>query len=367
MNQQGIEPTVRPMNRPRCAALAARLLREAACRERSGQAMTEFTLVVPLLLLIIYAMIIFALAIHTQIDFGNAISSGVRTATVLGDGSALPVSQSAQDVDAMIGQAMTQNLRADDRGSVTQFSVQLIQGRPAVVPDANASTGIPANTYEDVYKYYPGTQTFHQDAYDAAPAVSIPGVTDPTDPCQYYYQAHVVSRYTYNATTMVEHKSVITYIDQAELIPLWSVTDNVTDILTVNPRYPDPNSVLYSSFQAGCGRHYAIDSRPLANRMTWTNTDVNVSYLSSWDCSYAYTGAAYSGSNGGHLCYYYPTERNIQVDSGGAFPLPDLVEVALTYLYDPIPTEISSKTPIGNGFTLVEHARGRLEPASIPQ
>ena len=81
----------------------------------------------------------------------------------------------------MIGQAMTQNLRADDRGSVTQFSVQLIQGRPAVVPDADANTGTPANIYEDVYAYTASTQTFAQDAsnwqHDHNSAI---------DPCKYF-------------------------------------------------------------------------------------------------------------------------------------------------------------------------------------
>ena len=133
------------------------------------------------------------------------------------------------------------------------------------------------------------------------------------------------------------------------------------DTLPANPRYPDVGT--YTTFRDGCNRVYVVDSRPTAQQIPPALVGPN-SYSSSWDCSYAYTLTSYSGGGGGgHLCYYYPTERNIQVDSGGAFPLPDLVEVALTYLYDPIPTEISSKTPIGNGFTLVEHARGRLEPA----
>ena len=95
MNQQRIEPAPQLDTCPKHTGLRAWLLREARRRQGSGQALTEFAMVVPLLLVIIYAMIIFALAIHTQIDFGNAISSGIRTATVLGDGSGLPNGQSA--------------------------------------------------------------------------------------------------------------------------------------------------------------------------------------------------------------------------------------------------------------------------------
>ena len=373
MNQQRSEPAPSPSARPRRIDLASWLLREVRRRQRPGQAMTEFTLVVPILLLVIYAMIIFALAIHTQIDFGNAISSGIREATVLGNGGSLPAGQTGQDIDATVGQMMLQNLRSDDKDSVTQFSIQLEQARPANVPDADATTGIPGNTYRNTYLYDKPSKSFRLTAlflnqkYDGATVTA----------CQYYYQAHVREVWTPRVIPPGHYTTDITYLDQAETIILKVASQGIADpqiddllptgtVLPIPPnlRYPN-NPIADLTFLNGCGRTYYNDrdspSNPPAGQPT--------SYSASWDCTYAWIGTSFAGggaSSPAYFCYYYPTERMVQLDSGTNFPLPDLVEVDLAYNYSPIPTEISTKTPLGNGFSLIEHARGRLEPNPVP-
>ena len=365
MNQQRIEPAPQLGPCPKGMGLQVWLVREARCRQRSGQAMTEFAIVVPLLLLIIYAMIIFSLAIHTQIDFGNAISSGIREATVLGNGGSLPAGQIAQDIDATVGQAMLQNLRSDDRASVTQFSIQLEQARTVDVPDADANTGVLGNTYRNTYLYNVSSGSFNQSAWSTAQTYN--GTA-----CQYYYQAHTREVWTPITPGPGHYKTDITYLDQAEAVilnvtvPSGPTDPQILNLLPTGTTLPIPVNQRYpNGVSAGCGRTYYNDRDSPPNPPAGQPT----SYSPNWDCTFAWTGTSFAGggvSSSTHFCYYYPTERTVQLASGTNFPLPDLVEVDLSYNYNPIPTEISSKTPLGNGFGLSEHARGRLEPNPVP-
>ena len=424
MNQQRIEPVPPAAARPRRIDLASWLLREACRRQRPGQAMTEFTLVVPILLLVIYAMIIFALAIHTQIDFGNAVSTAVRKATVLGNGSTLPPAQvgtgaaapvpNLEDIDSLIGQSMAQNLRSDDKGSIDSFDIQLEQSR--IMPDALNNpdhTGTTQNIYKNTYCAIPapssapaackavsatasvfgsGKPTFDQNAWDF-----IQASTGSTDPCQYYYETHQAQVVTYDTVANQGVATVTTYLDANERIILYQGVDRYTypplTLVSHTPtpgfvwdtRYPNP--ALYTNFQNGCGRVYYVDERPLAYQSSPPLSTLPTRYSVDWDCTYAnptppdlptsYVSyipvtvppapvSPFKPQAVGHTCYYYPNERNIDVSSSSDFPLPDLVEVGLNYHYDPIPTEISSRTPLGQGFSLREHARGRLEPAPVP-
>lgn len=402
MNQQRIEPT------PPCRACPQRMrpamwvLRAARRRERPGQAITEFAMVVPVLLFVIYAMIIFALAIHTQIDFGNAISSGIRAATVDANGFGLananipdgthssptnisspnPAQPSVLDVDADIGNSMVANLRSDDRGSVQLFSIELKQGRPGGqpnLPDGDPITGAPGNTYKNVYCAIPVlasapascqhlvTNSTPLSSYNTQAAISFdqdawnwashwPGVSY----CKYYYQAHEVDAAGYRTVYLDRNQNIVLFNNNPDI-----VGDNTKlfeaaypaaptyDVLYQDPRYPrvgdDPD--IATGLSKGCNRIVTAGGTYPADTSG-----------TLWTCSTAWVGAA-SLNN---LCFYYPSERNTILAPGDNFPLPDLVEVKLQYLYNPIPTEISSKTPLGSGFTIVEHARGRLEPAVLP-
>ena len=288
MNQQRIEPT------PPCRACPQRMrpamwvLRAARRRERPGQAITEFAMVVPVLLFVIYAMIIFALAIHTQIDFGNAISSGIRAATVDANGFGLananipdgthssptnisspnPAQPSVLDVDADIGNSMVANLRSDDRGSVQLFSIELKQGRPGGqpnLPDGDPITGAPGNTYKNVYCAIPVlasapascqhlvTNSTPLSSYNTQAAISFdqdawnwashwPGVSY----CKYYYQAHEVDRMYLGSPV----KTI--YLDRNETIVLYNNNPDIAGDNTklfepgpsssplYNVQYPDP-------------------------------------------------------------------------------------------------------------------------------
>ena len=420
MNQQRSEPAPSPAARSRRIDTASWLLRQARRRQRSGQAMTEFTLVVPILLLVIYAMIIFALAIHTQIDFGNAVSTAVRKATVLGNGSTLPPAQvgtgaaapvpNLEDVDSLIGQSMTSNLRSDDKGSIDSFDIQLEQSR--IMPDALNNpdhTGTAQNIYKNTYCAIPapssapaackavsatasvygsGNPTFDQNAWDF-----IQANTGSIDPCQYYYEAHQSQVLTYDGVANKQVDTATTYLDAREQIVLYQTVVTYPPLtstpasITRDFRYPNPASYTApGGFQSGCNRVYYVENRPAVDQIPPVPVGSPTSYSVDWDCTYAnaptnpprsYVSfipitilpalpSPFDARAVGHTCYYYPNERNIDVSSASDFPLPDLVEVGLNYHYDPIPTEISSKTPLGQGFSLREHARGRLEPAPIP-
>jgi len=398
--------------------LVKRLQARAGRRARSGQAMTEFAIVVPLLLLLIYAIIIFALAIHTQIDFGNAISTAMRRATVLGNGSILPPAAvntgatspnpNLEDVDALIGQSLLQNLRSDDAHSVDSFDLQLQQSR--LVKDAFYNpdgTGTPQNIYKNTYcaipapagapaacrsilaaalrPYGPGSTTFDQNAWNFIQASGISA-----DPCTYYFEAHQAQVYTYDSVGGLTVVTRTTYLDKGEQIILHQEVQSFYEVggaptglpavtpLVTDPRYPDPTLAANATLQAGCGRVYYVENRPTGSRSPALIVGP-VIYKPDWDCTYAntipatsyltlipFTTSHFDHTAVGHTCYYYQNERNIDVSSDSDFPLPDLVELGLNYHYDPIPTEISSRTPLGGGFSLREHAQGRLEPAPLP-
>jgi len=421
MNQQRSEPAPSPAARSRRIDTASWLLREARRRQRSGQALTEFALVVPLLLLVIYAIIIFALAVHTQIDFGNAISSGIRAATVDANGLALananvpdgthssptnisqpvPSQPSVLDVDNDIGNAMVANLRSDDQGSVQEFSVQLIQGRPGGQPNMPdrtntgplagdiqvETTGAPVNVYLNVYCAVPAPASAPVEcrnppltprAYNPQAAVSFdqdswnwashwPGISY----CKYYYQAHKVIAARGTTVYLDRNENIVLYNDNQDIAgdntKLFETGPGAFPPYNVllgypNPRYPkatdDP-----SGLGLGCGRVVGIGQ-------SYPADDAALPDLRNppWDCSHAWNPAAVAPAiaSPNNLCFYYPSERNTVLATGDKFPLPDLVEVKLQYLYNPIPTELSTKTPLGNGFTITEHARGRLEPAVLP-
>ena len=235
--------------------LAARAQVRARSLAQPGQAMTEFAIVAPLLLLIIYAMIIFALAIHTQIDFGNAVSTAMRQATVLGNGSILaPAAPNTgatspnpnlEDVDALIGQALLQNLRSDDAHSVDSFDLQLQQSR--IAPDAlnnPDNTGTPQNIYKNTYcaipvpssasaackailaaalrPYGARTPTFDQNAWNFILASGIS-----SDPCTYYFEAHQAQVYTYDSGSNMTVVTRTTYLDKGEQIILYQEVERI--------------------------------------------------------------------------------------------------------------------------------------------
>jgi hypothetical protein len=120
-----------------------------ARREQQGATIVEFAFVAPVLFLILFAIFQFAPAIHTQIDFGNALSTGIRTATIDGDGSILTqpenypgtstaMLQSVRKIytDDNIGQSLLLNLRSDDVDRVNWYDVTLLQSR---IPADSAS------------------------------------------------------------------------------------------------------------------------------------------------------------------------------------------------------------------------------------
>ena len=235
------------------------------------------------------------------------------------------------------------------------------------MPDANPNTGVLGNTYRNTYLYNVSSGSFNQSAWSAAQVYN--GTS-----CQYYYQAHVREVWTPTGVGTTYYTTDITYLDELETIILRVASIGIPDpqisallptgtILPIatNSRYPVDSTLL-----GGCGRIYYNDRRSPSNPPVGQPT----SYSPSWDCTFAWTGTSFAGGGGSspsHFCYYYPTERTVQLASGTNFPLPDLVEVDLSYNYNPIPTEISTKTPLGSGFGLTEHARGRLEPNPVPE
>lgn len=87
---------------------------------RRGTATVEFSLVAPVLLIMIFGIIEFALAVHTQVDYGNAVTAGIRETTVQGSNGT---------DDTVIASKLFQTMRQDDPDRANYFSIRLIAGR----------------------------------------------------------------------------------------------------------------------------------------------------------------------------------------------------------------------------------------------
>lgn len=291
-------------------------------RPKPGQSMVEFQLIVPLLAIIIFGIIEFALAIHTEIDFNGAVSDGIRQATIVGADTTN---------DDSIGQAMFQTMRADDPDRSNYYTVELLQSRS--LTDAGAT-----DTYENFYTYNHATHSFNIDPYAYIADVLASRGSVPT-PCQYFYEAHEVVDVATGTPTV--------YLDQSEDIELSpSPTSDTTEHLA--------SALSNSDLLQGCGRTYYIDGTPPES------TDP-VAYDTTWTC--ANDGAAAPGITG-NLCYYYPEERINSVEPlvSNDTGLTDEIEVDINYTYKPLGDFVASHSPLGLGFTVTEHARGRIEP-----
>jgi hypothetical protein len=297
---------------------------------RQGQSLVEFSLVLPVLLLVLFGIIEFALALHTTIDFNGAVSSGLRQATVIGADSTN---------DDTIGQAMFTSMRADDPNRANYFDIQLLQSRTL------SDTG--TDTYENFYAYNPGTHAFAIDPYLYLQTVLASRGSIPS-PCQYFYEAHEVRDVNDSTRTTV-------YLDQSQQI-VFSNPPPVGDPFGLSTHLA---SVLSdSSLLNGCGRIYDIDygaGSPPDGKSAYDTTN--------WTCARA--GAPAPGVTG-NLCYYYPNERINEINPllPDNTSLTDEVEVDLSYTYKPLGDYVTTHTPLGFGFSITEHARGRIEPTA---
>jgi Flp pilus assembly protein TadG len=321
---------------------------------RPGTAMVEFGLVAPLLFLFMFAIIEFSLAIHTQIDYGNAISTGIRTATILGQDNV----QNPQNryTDDEIGYSLlgidptsyqsNGTMRGDDPRFANWYQLTLIESRTLNTTDL----------FQNTYKYSGSTRSFDLDPYDylqTAYGASAPSA------CAYFYEAHEVTGVVEHdlngaATTTTEN---VYYLDAAEKIQI-SPTNYYPDVdssgnqvaVTPDPASHYPVNSLINCIDSTPGRSYSYGgSLPTLLCDSGSGTD-----------------AAFLGHTG-NLCYYYPNERTNSIDGSAeaqtdAAILPDLVELSVNYTYRPFGTTVSSLTPLGLGFTITDHARGRLEP-----
>src|SRR5690349_20735615 len=87
-------------------------------RAKEGQSIVEISLVLPVLLLVLFGIIEFALALHTAVDFNGAVSNGLRQATVIGADATN---------DDTIGQSLFKTMRTDDPNRASYFDIQLLQ------------------------------------------------------------------------------------------------------------------------------------------------------------------------------------------------------------------------------------------------
>jgi hypothetical protein len=287
-------------------------------------------LAMPVLLLLIFGIIDFALALQTMVDFNGAVSNGMRQATVVGSDSTN---------DDTIGQALLMNMRLDDPNRSNYYDVQLVQSR--------ARTDTSANTYENFYAYNTGTHAFNVDPYAYLQNVLAARGSIPL-PCQYFYEAHEVR----DVNTPSNDKF---YLDAAEQILISPIPTG--DPLGIGTHLA---SVLSDSnlMTMGCNRVYDVD-------FTTTAPDGKTSYdTTNWTCA---NDGAHAPGVTGNLCYYYPEERINEVNPllPDNSALPDEIEVDLNYTYRPLGNIASSSgTVLGAGFTITEHARGRVEPVA---
>lgn len=293
---------------------------------RRGQSTVEMALAMPVLLLVIFAILDFALALQSEIDFNGAVSNGIRAATIVGADSTN---------DDTIGQGMLLNMRLDDPNRSNYYDVQLIQSRQL--------TDYGTNTYKNFYAYNTSTHAFNVDpyAYVLALSGSIPS------PCQYFYEAHAVYDVDDPANSKV-------YLDQAEQIQINPLPSG--DSLGLSTHLA--SVMTNASLMLGCGRYYDVDyvTVPSGDKTLFDETD--------WTCANDGAPAPHAPGAIGNLCYYYPEERINEINPllSDNSALPDEIEVDINYTYSPLGNVASTKTLLGRGFTITEHARGRIEP-----
>jgi hypothetical protein len=236
--------------------------------------MVEFTLVLPLFLLLIFAIIVFSLAVHTVIDYNSAVDDAVRQSTLIDY-----TSGTETFYDDAIGQAALLGMRSDNPDRANYYDVNLIQSRNHL--DAGS------NTYENFYSYNRGSHAFVIDPYVYI-AQNL-GSSAPT-PCEYYYGAHSLFG--------------VDYLDQSQQIPMTDPTalQHLASLPSTDPLF------------SGCGRD--TDD---PNVLTCANN-------------------GQSGTTGHLCYYYPEERVNTVDASQGSnnAALPDLVETDINYTFHPL-------------------------------
>ena len=321
-------------------------------RAQRGQTLVEFSLVVPLLLLLIFGIIEFALAMHTTIDFGSATSEGIREATVLGSGAALGEKtppQNQADVDPIVSQHILQGLRGDDLAKINYYSIACVSPRTSSDASTLSVLDCGANTYRNFYLWKTSLNSPDPNAYAYFLARAnhtdwpLPGGGVPSA-CSYYYGAH-----TDTTTT----PAMSDYLGPGTGMRL-SGTLSSDDPPVVDPRNYPPIAGVTTTPPASI-------ADPLWPQL-WRDTSGHLCgrvQTSPQSCPQL---PAVSPA----LCYYYPPQRMDYISTAAlSDPLPDLVQIELSFTYHPVISYIAAFTPLGKGFTIVDHAQGRIEPRQI--
>ena len=271
-----------------------------------GQSMVEFALILPLFLLFILGIIVFALAIHTIIDYNGAIAAGIRQATLINYATG-----NASLNDDGVGQVLFQSMRSDNPDRANYYDIRLVESRAH--PDADTDAG-DYNAYENFYSYVRSNHSFSVDPY----LYISQNLGNVPTPCQYFYGAHSTGG--------------VAYLDQSERIQIDASDPHLQTALSIQ-----------ASLSTGCGR---------------TTNDATV-----LTCANNGQDAAVSPH---HLCYYYPEERINTMDpmGEGNDVLPDLLQADINYTFRPLGVFTG---PLDFGFALTATSRARIEPVGSTQ
>jgi len=115
----------------------------------SGQSLVEFALIVPILLILVFAMLEFGLAFNDKLTLGNATREGARVGSALVTGSDTSCTGDPNGVDSTIVASVQNILRAG--GS----DVGLAQIHEMRIFKAD-SAGHQVGNYANVWRYTPG-------------------------------------------------------------------------------------------------------------------------------------------------------------------------------------------------------------------